>query len=138
MEQIELLPEDYDKYDLSFKIVLMGDSETGKSSLYEKAIKNIFEDTYKETTGFEFLFSFIKIEGKVIKLQIMDISGREENQDLFSFMYKQFCLAIIVYSIDNKKSFINAKKWIDKIKSGAPPYIKFILVGNKCDLQNSR
>ena len=53
----ELLPDDYTKYDLSFKLIVIGDSGVGKSCLTNKATKNIFEESYNATVGFEF-FSF--------------------------------------------------------------------------------
>ena len=51
--KIEILPDDYTQYDLSFKIIVIGDSGVGKSCLTNKATKNVFEDSYNATVGFE-------------------------------------------------------------------------------------
>ena len=56
--KIEILPDDYTQYDLSFKIIVIGDSGVGKSCLTNKATKNVFEDSYNATVGFEFYFVF--------------------------------------------------------------------------------
>ena len=138
MEQIELLPEDYNKYDFSFKIIIIGDAGSGKSSLSTKAIKNVFEDSYSATVGFEFLTFNIKIEKKVIKLQIWDTCGQEIYRSLISSFYRNATLAIIVYSIDDKDSFIHVENWLKEIKCQSNPDIKIFLVGNKCDLEKSR
>ena len=61
----EILPDDYTQYDLSFKIIVIGDSGVGKSCLTNKATKNIFEETYNATVGFEFFTFNIKINEKI-------------------------------------------------------------------------
>ena len=72
----EVLPDDFLQYDLSFKIIVIGDSGVGKSCLTNRATTNLFEDSYSATVGFEFLSFNIKIEDKVIKLQIWDTWSR--------------------------------------------------------------
>ena len=67
--KVELLPEDYAQYDLTFKIIFIGDSGVGKSCLTSKAVKNNFEDYYQATVGFEFLTFNMKLDKTVIKLQ---------------------------------------------------------------------
>ena len=66
----ELLPDDYTKYDMNFKIIVIGDSGVGKSCLTNKATKNIFEESYNATVGFEFFSFNIRMNNKVIKMQI--------------------------------------------------------------------
>ena len=97
MDNIEVLSEDYQKYDLTYKIVIIGDSNTGKSCLTQKAIKNAFDDNYSNTIGFEIFTFNIRIKGKVIKLQIFDICGMELIRSLLSNFYRQSSLIIIAY-----------------------------------------
>ena len=137
MEKIELLPEDHPNHDLSFKVILIGDAGCGKSALTQRAIRNIFEDNYLATIGFEFYNFIIKIEEKIIKLQILDTCGQEIYRSLITDFYRNSNLVIIVYSIDNKDSFINVEKWLNEFKSLASN-AKIFLVGNKSDLNNSR
>ena len=69
---MELLSEDYAQYDLSFKIIVIGDSGVGKSCLTKKAIKNYFEYYYQATVEFELLTFNMKINEFIIKMQIWD------------------------------------------------------------------
>ena len=101
----EILPDDFLQYDLSFKIIVIGDSGVGKSCLTNRATTNLFEDAYSATVGFEFLSFNIKIEDKVIKLQIWDTCGQELYRSLITNFYRNSSLAIIVYAINSKDSF---------------------------------
>ena len=105
----ELLPDDYTKYDLSFKLIVIGDSGVGKSCLTNKATKNIFEESYNATVGFEFFSFNIRMNGKVLKLQIWDTCGQELYRSLITNFYRNSSLAIMVYSIASKNSFDNGK-----------------------------
>ena len=79
------------------KNVLLG---VGKSCLSIQATKNVFQNNYLATVGFEFFAFNMKIDGKVIKLQIWDTCGQEIYRSLITSFYKNSSLAIIVYSID--------------------------------------
>ncbi len=136
--KVELLPEDYAQYDLSFKLIVIGDSGVGKSCLTTKAVKNNFEDYYQATVGFEFLTFNMKINEYVIKMQIWDTCGQEIYKSLISNFYRNSSLAIILYSIDNKDSFEHAENWLTDLKSQANPDVRIFLVGNKCDLEDER
>ena len=106
----EVLPDDFLQYDLSFKIIVIGDSGVGKSCLTNRATTNLFEDSYSATVGFEFLSFNIKIEDKVIKLQIWDTCGQE--------LYRSM--------------------WLRELRTHSNPDAKVFLIGNKCDLENER
>jgi small GTP-binding protein len=136
--RVELLPEDYAQYDLSFKLIVIGDSGVGKSCLTTKAVKNNFEDYYQATVGFEFLTFNMKINEFVIKMQIWDTCGQEIYKSLISNFYRNSSLAIILYSIDNKESFEHAENWLNDLKSQANPDVRIFLVGNKSDLEDER
>jgi len=136
--RVELLPEDYAQYDLSFKIIVIGDSGVGKSCLTTKAVKNNFEDYYQATVGFEFLTFNMKINEFVIKMQIWDTCGQEIYKSLISNFYRNSSLAVILYSIDNRESFEHAENWLNELKSQANPDVRIFLVGNKSDLEEQR
>ena len=134
----EVLPDDYNQYDLSFKMIVIGDAGVGKSCLTAKAVKGIFDETYSATVGFEFLTFNVKIEGKVIKLQIWDTCGQEIYRSLISSFYRNASLAMMVYSIDSKESFVHIETWLKEIKLQSSPDIKIFLIGNKADLEEDR
>ena len=134
----ELLPDDYTKYDLSFKLIVIGDSGVGKSCLTNKATKNIFEESYNATVGFEFFSFNIRMNGKVLKLQIWDTCGQELYRSLITNFYRNSSLAIMVYSIASKNSFDNIDVWLKELRLHSNPDAKVFLIGNKIDLENER
>ena len=136
--QTELLPEDYNKYDLSFKMIVVGDAGVGKSCLTSKASKGIFEELYAPTIGFEFLVFNVKINEKVVKLQIWDTCGQELYRSLISSFYRNSSLAMMVYAINNKESFNHIKSWLKEVKLQSNPDVKIFLIGNKSDLDKER
>ena len=134
----QVLNEESPNFDLSFKIIIVGDSGVGKSCLSIKASRNYFEDFYSPTVGFEFLTFNVKIEDQNIKLQIWDTCGQEVYRSLISSFYRSASLAIIVYSIENEDSFTNIEKWLNDIKTQSSPDVKIFLIGNKVDLDDRR
>ena len=96
----EIVKDENNQYELSFKIIVIGDSGVGKSSLTTKAIKNYFDEFYSTTVGFEFLTQTMKIEDKYVKLQIWDTCGQEIYKSLISSFYKNSSLAMMMYSVD--------------------------------------
>ena len=134
----QIITEESPSFDLSFKIIIVGDSGVGKSCLSIKASRNYFEDFYSPTVGFEFLTFNVKIEDQNIKLQIWDTCGQEVYRSLISSFYRSASLAIIVYSIDNEESFNNIEKWLNDIKTQSSPDVKIFLIGNKADLDDKR
>ena len=135
---IELLPEDYAQYDISFKIIVIGDSSVGKSCLTTQAVRNNFEEFYTATIGFEFLTFNIGINNNVLKLQIWDTCGQEVYKSLITNFYRNSSLALIIYAINNMDSFKHAENWLNELKAQANPNVKVFLVGNKSDLENER
>ena len=134
----EVIAEEFSEYDLSFKIIVVGDSGVGKSCLTMKGTKNHFEECYSPTVGFEFFTFNIRINDKNIKLQIWDTCGQEAYRSLITSFYRNASLAILVYSIDNVNSFNNIEAWLNEIKSQANPETKVFLIGNKIDLEDQR
>ena len=136
--QYEVLSEEFSEYDLSFKIIVVGDSGVGKSCLTAKGTKNHFEEIYSPTVGFEFFTFNIRIEDKNIKLQIWDTCGQEAYRSLITSFYRNSSLAIIAYAINNQNSFNNIEAWLNEIKTQANPETKIFLVGTKVDLEDRK
>ena len=134
----EILSDEITNFDFKYKIILIGDSSVGKSCLTIRAAKNIFNNLYTPTVGFEFFNLNIKIKGKNIRLQIWDTCGQEKFRSLITNFYRNASLAIIVYSIDEEKSFNHIDQWLNEIRTHTNPDIKIVLVGNKSDLINNR
>ena len=125
-------------FDMCFKIIIIGNCGVGKSCLTKRIIKSKFEDGYKTTIGLEYYSMFIKINDKIIKLQIWDTCGQEIYRSLISNYYRKSSLAIIVYAINNEESFQDIDLWIKELKTMSSPDIKMVLIGNKIDLKEER
>jgi small GTP-binding protein len=134
----EILSEDYTSFDMSFKLIVIGDSGVGKSCLTNNAIKNTFDDAYNATVGFEFFTFNIRFNGKVVKLQIWDTCGQELYRSLITNFYRNSSLAMMVYSINSKESFDNVEMWLRELRSHSNPDVKVFLIGNKTDLEAER
>ena len=134
----EILTDEYTHYNISFKVIVIGDSGVGKSCLTSKATKNIFEENYQATIGFEFFTLNLKIDNKILKLQIWDTCGQEEYRSLISSFYHNTAFAIIVYSVTSIESFENIELWLKELRTHGSPAVKIILIGNKIDLENER
>ena len=134
----KIIKKDTNKYDLSFKLIIVGNPGVGKSCLTLKAIKNQYDDFSNSTMGIEFLSFNVKINEHIIKLQIWDTCGQEQYHSMIKSFYRNSSLAIIVYSIDSKESFKALQAWLNEIKTESNPDIEIMLVGNKADLDDQR
>ena len=137
MEGIEILPEDISNYDISFKVTVIGDSDTGKTYLIFNQTINYFDNNqnYKDRVNFS-NFS-IRYNNRVIKLQIWDTPGAEIYRSLNINYYRNSSLVIIAYSIIMKNSFEHVENFLREVRD-VNPNAKIVLVGTKLDLEDSR
>jgi small GTP-binding protein len=119
---------------INFKLIIIGDSGVGKSSLLKRAVQNAFESNYQATIGFEFLLMHFKVNDLKIKLQIWDTCGEEMYRSLVQGFYRNTSLAIIVYDISRKKSFEALEIWLKDLRQHTEADIPVFIVGNKMDL----
>ena len=138
VEVIRLENGENTKIDFSFKVIVIGNSSVGKSSLVDRATKNRFLEDYNATIGFDYCSFYIKYDNKIIKLQIWDTCGQEIYQSLITNFYRNSSLAIMVYSINDRTSFENLDNWLKELKRESNPDAKTILIGNKVDLESER
>ena len=133
---IEILDDQEKKYDLNFKIIVIGNVGVGKSCLSLKATKGIFIEEYTSTVGFEFYCFNVKINDKIVKLQIWDTCGQEAYRSLIMNFYRNASLAIVVYSVEDKTSFNDVNIWLKQVKTFGTSSCKIFLIGNKIDTDN--
>ena len=129
---------EFSDYEVNFKIIIIGNSGVGKTCLTNQAVRQVYTDKYQATIGMEIFSLFIKLDDKIIKLQIWDTCGQEIYRSLITNFYRSSSLAIIVYSIDKRDSFKDLDLWIKELKLNNSPDTKLILVGNKLDLEEER
>ena len=121
------------EYDYLFKILVIGDSGVGKSSLLLRFTDNFYSDTYINTIGVDFKIHTIEVDGKVIKLQIWDTAGQERFRHIISSYYRGAHGIIVVYDVQSAESFEHVPMWLSEIKNYASESVSKILVGNKND-----
>ncbi len=136
--EFQVLSEDTSDFDYSYKIILIGDSNVGKTCLTVRASDNSFNDHYKATVGFEICNLNLKIKEKKIKIQIWDTCGMEKFRSLITNFYRKASLVIIVYSIDDVNSYKDIDIWLNEVQTHTRPDIKVFLIGNKSDLEDER
>ena len=128
-----------DNISLEAKIITLGDSKVGKSSLIVKFIENKFTNDYTSTIGFDLKYKSLQLENnEVIKIIIHDTAGQERFKSLSTNYIKKANGVLLVYSITDKDSFNNISNWMNDIIDEAGDKIPIVLIGNKCDLEDNR
>ncbi|RLV94711.1 Ras-related protein Rab-5C [Spathaspora sp. JA1] len=123
-----------------FKLVLLGESAVGKSSIVHRFVKNAFDELRESTIGAAFLTQTITIPetDTTIKFEIWDTAGQERYKSLAPMYYRNANAALCVYDITSRLSFNKAQDWIKELRKQAPEGIIIALVGNKSDLSENR
>lgn len=125
-------------YDYLFKILIIGDSSIGKSSILLRFADGTYTDNYISTIGVDFKIRTIELEGKTVKLQIWDTAGQERFRTITSSYYRGAHGIIVVYDVTDQETFSNVKQWLQEIDRYASEGVNKLLVGNKSDLVNKK
>lgn len=123
---------------IQFKLVLLGDSAVGKSSLLVRFVKDQFQDFQESTIGAAFLTQMVSVDGIMVKFEIWDTAGQERYHSLAPMYYRAAHAAIVVYDITNTETFNRAKRWVSELQEQANPNIVIALAGNKADKSANR
>ena len=120
----------------SFKVVLVGESGVGKTSIITQFIDQTFQEDIQSTTGGTFSTKSVVCDGgKVLKLEIWDTAGQEKYRSLTTMFYKDANAAVMVYDVTRKESFEELKNyWSGQIRDSSPENIILAIAGNKSDL----
>lgn len=117
----------------AFKIILIGPSAVGKTSLINRYVKNQFTD-YKPTLGVDFLLKEVKTGEKFSKLSIWDIGGHEKFKTLHQHYYQGTNGALLIFDLTRKKTYEEIDVWYSEMVEILKRKIPFVLIGNKLDL----
>jgi small GTP-binding protein len=126
------------RIDLTTKLVLIGETAVGKSSLVLRITSNDFVDRTTSTVGAAFVMKFLSINNKNIKLEIWDTAGQERFHCLVPMYYRDAKVALVVYDVTDTTSFYRAKDWIIELEDKGPKNILIVVVGNKIDLNKNK
>lgn len=121
-----------------FKLVLLGESAVGKSSLVLRFVKGQFHEYQESTIGAAFLTQTVCLDDTTVKFEIWDTAGQERYHSLAPMYYRGAQAAIVVYDVTSRDTFDRAKTWVKELQRQANPNIVIALAGNKADLASKR
>jgi Ras-related protein Rab-1A len=127
-----------DEYDYIFKVLLLGNSDVGKSSLLLRFVDSLWNDAFVPTIGVDFKVKTLEINNKKVKMQIWDTAGQERFRTVVSTYFRGAHGILLLYDVTNKDSFKNLENWLIEIEKNSSDKVLKILVGNKCDLSDDR
>jgi small GTP-binding protein len=123
---------------LPCKVVLIGDSGTGKTSIIYRLIHNAFESQLRTTLGAGLSTYYTKFDNHQVKLNIWDTAGQENYRSLARIYFRDAQCVLIVYDLADDSTFKNVDYWIEELDQLSPESHFRVLVANKRDLRNTR
>ncbi|KAL6558831.1 Ras-related protein RABH1e [Orobanche minor] len=146
-----------------YKLVFLGDQSVGKTSIITRFMYDKFDTTYQATIGIDFLSKTMYLEDRTVRLQLCEIlnkapdpvefslsvllrlydpaedtAGQERFRSLIPSYIRDSSVAVIVYDVANRQSFLNTSKWIEEVRTERGSDVIIVLVGNKTDLVDKR
>ena len=121
------------------KMIVIGDSGAGKSSLIHALCEGTFQsEGHTQTIGVEFASKQLEIDGQVVKLQLWDTAGQERYRSVTRSYYRGAHCCLIVYDVTRRESFVHVQQWHDDALELATSSSQLVLIGNKTDLADRR
>ncbi|EGO01606.1 hypothetical protein SERLA73DRAFT_120279 [Serpula lacrymans var. lacrymans S7.3] len=121
------------------KIVVMGNTGVGKTSLLHRYTQNKFDPkNTTSTTGAFFVTKKVYVDGLKVRLQLWDTAGQERFRSMAPMYYRGANAALLLYDITNASTFDDVRGWLEELKKNCPPELIIYIVGSKADLHNHR
>jgi Ras-related protein Rab-1A len=125
-------------HDFLFKLLLIGNSSVGKTSILLRYVDDAFNTDFQTTIGVDFKLAELTRQDKLIKLQLWDTAGQDRFRNIVASYYRGANGIILVYDITNAESFHNIPKWMEESSSYLTQSVPKLLIGNKADLSSQR
>jgi small GTP-binding protein len=123
---------------LTFRTVTIGDSSVGKTSLVNKFIRDRFDPSEKNTIGALYDVFTEEVDGRAVEIQIWDTAGQEQYRSLTPVYFRSAAAALLVFDLSNRQSFEHLDDWVTSFRSSSRDRAILFLIGNKCDLTDTR
>lgn len=124
------------------KVIILGDSGVGKTSLMQQYVNKKFSTQYKATIGADFLTKELFLDDRRVLMQIWDTAGQERFQSLGVAFYRGADCCVLMFDVNNNKSFEALEQWRDEFLIQAnpsdPDSFPFVVIGNKIDVEESK
>ncbi|KAN0080485.1 Ras family domain containing protein [Elaphomyces granulatus] len=124
------------------RVIILGDSGVGKTSLMNQYVNKKFSASYKATIGADFLTKEVLVDDRLVTMQLWDTAGQERFQSLGVAFYRGADCCVLVYDVNNSKSFEALDSWRDEFLVQANPRdpegFPFVVIGNKIDVEESK
>ena len=127
-----------ENYDFIFKVLLLGNSDVGKSSLILRYVDQVWSDTFVPTIGVDFKVKTLELQNKQIKMQIWDTAGQERFRNVISSYFRGAHGILLIYDVTNRDSFKNLESWLIEIEQNSSENVLKVLIGNKNDLVDDK
>jgi small GTP-binding protein len=122
----------------AYKLVLLGESGVGKSSILSQYVKGSYQEFEPSTIGGAYFAKTLDMEDYKLKYEIWDTAGQERYHGLAPMYYRGAAAALVMYDITSQSSFERAKNWVTEVQNNGSPNVIIALVGNKTDLEVHR
>ncbi|XP_021231220.1 putative Ras-related protein Rab-42 isoform X1 [Numida meleagris] len=128
------------RWHYQFRVIMLGDSTVGKSSLLRRYTEGVFLDAVNQTVGVDFYVQFVELEpGLHVKLQFWDTAGQERFRSVTRSYYRNSAGGMLLFDLTNRASFDNVQRWHREVTDTVQPFhVVFLLVGHKSDLAAER
>eukprot|EP00002_Diphylleia_rotans_P001039 TRINITY_DN10568_c0_g1_i1.p1 TRINITY_DN10568_c0_g1~~TRINITY_DN10568_c0_g1_i1.p1 ORF type:complete len:208 (+),score=29.89 TRINITY_DN10568_c0_g1_i1:46-669(+) len=123
------------QYDVGLKMLILGDSGTGKSAILIRFMDDQFTLTHGSTLGIDFKVRILDMDGKRVRLQIWDTAGQERFRSIATSYFRGVKVFVLVYDVTNRESFNGIGRWIKEIQDRATETHRIMIMANKVDLQ---
>lgn len=127
------------EHGIDAKIVVMGNTGVGKTSLLHRYTQNKFDPrNMTSTTGAFFVTKKVHVDGLKVRLQLWDTAGQERFRSMAPMYYRGANAALLLYDITNAATFEDIRGWLAELKKNCPPELIIYIVGSKADLHQHR
>ncbi|XP_068015021.1 ras-related protein Rab-39B-like [Melanerpes formicivorus] len=128
------------RWQYQFRVIMLGDSTVGKSSLLRRYTEGVFLDAINQTVGVDFHVQFVELEpGLRVKLQFWDTAGQERFRSVTRSYYRSSAGGMLLFDLTNRASFESVRRWHREVTDTLQPSrIVLLLVGHKSDLAGQR
>ena len=121
-----------------YKIVLLGNLAVGKTSIINQFMYGTFDHLHQPTIGIDFLSQTMYLDDRTIRLQLWDTAGQERFRALIPSYIRDSSVAVIVYDVTNRQSFMDVDKWVEDVRNERGTDVIIMVTGNKIDLADKR